>query len=286
MRQFIGYLRLVRLSNSLSASALVLVGTYMVITPPFPLRVLIAATAMWAITAFGYMTNDLFDLVEDRINKPNRPIPSGMVNVAHVRYVSGLLAAIALVLSMWLGPFEFLVAFLILSLLTLYNLRLKATAGQGNLLIALLAGCAILVGPIALYERTALHLEVDRLGLLIPPAAVLATFVATREVLKTIEDVEGDRHAGKETIATRWGVRCAIRIVSILAIATSLLGLSLIWILNYSVISLILLLIGVIGPLLYTIIYLEQNTTPSRVQRCLALLKGSYFVGILALLLA
>lgn len=59
---------------------MVLIGTYMVVAPPFPLRVWVAAVAMWAITAFsymtndfGYMTNDLVDLVEDRINNPTVP---------------------------------------------------------------------------------------------------------------------------------------------------------------------------------------------------------------------
>jgi hypothetical protein len=43
---------------------------------------------------------------------------------------------------------------------------------------------------------------------------------------------------------------------------------------------------GVHAPLVFSVAYLWGKTTPSRTNRCLALLKASYFAGILALLVA
>lgn len=42
---------------------------------------------------------------------------------------------------------------------------------------------------------------------LLIPAAIIGTFVSTREVLKTQEDVTGDDAVGKVTVTTRWGRR-------------------------------------------------------------------------------
>ncbi|MEZ4708204.1 MAG: UbiA family prenyltransferase [Caldilineaceae bacterium] len=43
------------------------------------------AAAMWFVTAFGYVSNDYVDVVEDAVNKPDRPLPRGTVSSAAAR---------------------------------------------------------------------------------------------------------------------------------------------------------------------------------------------------------
>ncbi len=279
--QWRGMLRLMRLSNSVPASLLVLIGAYLANGWPLAQPAWLAATAMWCVTAFGYTSNDYFDLTEDKINKPDRPIPAGLVSAASARWLIALLAVGALTFSALISTLAIVAAFTVLGLLMLYNLRLKATPGGGNLLIALLAGCTLLVGAVAIEG-----FNPPRLKPLLAPALVLTSFIAAREILKTLEDVDGDRIAGKQTLATQLGAHKVMRLIAALSVVTLLLSLIPFIQLSYSRTYLVLINAGVNMPLFYTTIYLWQDASPRRVSRCLALLKGSYFAGILALLLA
>jgi len=277
----IGLLRLVRLSNSLPASILVLMGAYLAGGWPLPRPAWQAAAAMWCVTAFGYASNDYFDVKEDSINKPDRPLPAGLVSARITTWLAGSLALGAISFSLLIGTLATSAACIVLGLLTFYNARLKATPGGGNLLIALLAGCTLLVGSVA-----ALGFQRNAIEPLLAPFSVLTTFVATREILKTLEDVAGDRMAGKQTVATRLGAPGVMRVIALLSLLTC--GFSLVpflWF-GYSIRYLVIIGLGVDTPLLFTTYYLWQDAQPQRVSRCLALLKGSYFAGLLALLVA
>jgi len=192
----VGICRLLRLSNSLSASALVLIGAYLTSRWPLPLTAWQAAMAMWCVTAYGYVSNDYTDLAEDRINKPDRPLPSGTVTITTARSFAFLLAIAAIGWSLTLGLVATIVASVVLGLLTLYNYRLKGIPGGGNLVIALLAGCTLWVGSVAVHG-----LNVEAIQPLLPVSLILGLFVLTREVLKTIEDIEGDQRSGRRTVA-------------------------------------------------------------------------------------
>jgi geranylgeranylglycerol-phosphate geranylgeranyltransferase len=192
-----------------------------------------------------------------------------------------MLALSALIVTLPLGTFPTLVATGVMLLLTLYNLRLKSTAGGGNLLVAGLAGSTLFVGSVAVLGLTA-----EALGPLVLPAAVIGAFVATREVLKTMEDVDGDRAVGKYTVATRWGLPVAAHVVSLLALSTVILTPLPHWLLGYSPAYLGVVAPTVSLPLLYSAHRLQREPSPACATRCLALLKASYFGGLLALLLA
>ena len=280
-RSAVGFVRLLRLSNSLPASILVLIGAYLAGGWPLPHPAWQAALAMWCVTAFGYVSNDYFDVKEDSVNKPDRPIPAGVIAPSSAAWLAGGLALCAIAFSLPVGLLPTLVACTVLGLLTLYNLRLKATPGGGNLLIACLAGCTLLVGSVATLGMTRYAILV-----MLAPASVLSTFIAAREILKALEDMVGDRMAGKQTIATRLGKRGVLRVIALLSgLLISLSLIPFIW-LGYSRLYLLVVNLGVSAPLLFTTFYLWQETSPQRISRCLALLKGSYFAGLVALLLA
>lgn len=284
--QWIALFRLVRLSNSLPASALVLVGAHLATPRPAPYqlppaRVWLAACAMWLVTAYGYASNDLHDIVEDRINKPDRPLASGAFSVRRGRQLVGVLALGALTCAALLGLAPLLAAGSVLLLLQLYNRRLKATAGAGNLLIALLAGAILPVGAVAAYGYDA-----HALLRVVTPSALLSSFVVAREMIKTLEDGSGDSQAGKMTVAVRLGEAATLRLVAVAAGGVVLFSLLAWRCLAYSSTFLAVTTLGVSIPLFFTFFYLRWQTTSLRTSRCLALLKGSYFAGLLALIVA
>lgn len=274
------HVRLLRLSNALPAGVLVLLGGRLAGASPLAHPVALAAAAMICITAFGYVTNDLADQVEDRVNKPDRPLPSGRVSPSSARRMAGILAGLGLFFSLRIGGVLPVVAGgTVLGLLILYNRRLKESAGPGNLLIGGLAGLTLSVGGYAAAGWAAVLPN-------LLPGAVLAAFITARELLKTAEDVAGDQAAGKSTAATVHGSRWVVRQVALLAGLTTLFSLLPMLLFDYTWAYLALITLGVDAVLIYAVIYLWRDASPRRVSHCLALLKGSYFAGLLALLLA
>jgi hypothetical protein len=74
-------------------------------------------------------------------------------------------------------------------------------------------------------------------------------------------------------------------LVALLVLLTVGLGFLPVVYLGYSWGYLAVLGFGVHLPLVFTVAYLWRKNTPSRVSLCLALLKASYFAGILALVI-
>ncbi|MEZ4865453.1 MAG: UbiA family prenyltransferase [Caldilineaceae bacterium] len=274
-------LRLLRLTNSIPTALLVLLGAHLIGAPLAQPRLWLAMGAMWFVTAFGYLSNDLADLAEDEINKPDRPLPSGVVSLPTARGLGALLVGGALLLSGRLGALPLLVAGMVLLLLLLYNWKLKAMPAIGNGLIAVLAAAALLTGAVAIYG-----LQWQVLRQLLSPMLPLALFITAREMIKTLEDREGDWQAGKATVATVWGSQGTQRVLWLLAVLLLLSSVAPVLLAGYSFHYLLVILVGVNLPLWYTLYQLALDDAPANVSHTLVLLKLSYLAGLLALWLA
>ncbi len=87
---------------------------------------------------FGFLTaflllagtmvyNDIQDVQADRVNSPDRPIPSGKVTIREAYGLSIVLSALALISSLVLGILTFLTALVALALMAYYNTHGKKT---------------------------------------------------------------------------------------------------------------------------------------------------------------
>lgn len=269
------WLRLMRPANSLAAAGLVLVGGHLATGWPWSSEVWQAAAAMWAVTTFGYVTNDLHDISIDRVNKPDRPLPSGRVRVEAARWMAMALAAIAVALASRIDTLAVGAAIAVLGALLLYNWVLKGAVLLGNALVAALSGLALGVGSYAAGQ--------DSLPWL--PALLVCLFILAREILKTIEDVEGDRRAGLRTLATARGPQQAARVYAwviggfvVASLAAGLLA-------RYSA-AYFLIILGVDIGLIQSARWVIGAPTPLCARAGLRISKVGYFLGLLALLLA
>lgn len=184
-----------------AAMSLVAVVIGGLVVPSFSLSaapdLALAGVVAALVAAGGNVVNDVFDLKIDRVNRPDRPIPSGRLPLPAAKAASVLLLGSAL-LGALVNAVVLGVAAFNAALLALYSYRLKGVPLAGNLSIAYLVGSTFLFGGAAVGGPV----EAVPLFLL----ASLATL--GREVAKDVEDRPGDLgHA--DTLATELGVRAA-----------------------------------------------------------------------------
>jgi len=203
-----GLLELTRPVNAVAAGALTLIGAYVagVSGSGIAIRSVAAAAAVLATvlaTAAGNAINDYFDREIDRVNAPNRPIPRGAVSPRGALWFSALLFLGATGAALLLPVLAIAIAAVNLLALIAYTEVFKGLPGVGNLLVAYLGGSTFLFGGVAVGGDIA---TVATLAAL----AALSTF--TREVIKDVEDVAGDREEGLNTLPIAVGERRALLI--------------------------------------------------------------------------
>jgi 4-hydroxybenzoate polyprenyltransferase len=184
--------------------------------PDFYIMLLVVLASAGA----GYAVNDLYDQAIDRANRPGRLVVGRLLSPAQATFVYLGLVAVAVGLPAWASPGLAanlqIISYLTNLALWAYAARLKKTPLLGNLLVAGLSAAPLwLVG--LLYPE--------------PPAlarlfAVFAFFISlVREVVKDLEDREGDAQHGCRTLPIVLGEPAARSVVQGLLVA-NLAGLS------------------------------------------------------------
>jgi 4-hydroxybenzoate polyprenyltransferase len=212
---FGGFIKIIRPENLLLVAfaqlmtAFFLVGTTnggLPVLKDYHLYLLIISTVI--LTASGYMINDYYDVKIDYVNRPKavvigKGMKRRMVMILHtVMNVVGIL--VGLLVHPKIGAITFVAAFL----LWLYSNTLKRLPFIGNLTVASLTGLAIWIVGIY-YQKS---------ELLIITYAIFAFFInLIREILKDIEDRNGDRKHGCKTLPIVLGFRKTKNIIFIIA---------------------------------------------------------------------
>lgn len=122
------FLRIIRLPNVITAASNSLAGAFCagVSLESWPVLAGLAFVSM-SIYAAGILFNDLFDLEEDRRERPERPLPSGDVSVRVAAISAIVLITAGLAVAWWLG-FRFgLVATVLVAAVLGYDLGMKRT---------------------------------------------------------------------------------------------------------------------------------------------------------------
>ncbi|MGZ4901928.1 MAG: geranylgeranylglycerol-phosphate geranylgeranyltransferase [Halobacteriota archaeon] len=164
--------------------------TYALLIPAF-----LAFAAVLLVTGGGNVINDYFDVNIDRINKPTRPLPAGLITQSEARVYASILLLLGTVLALFINPICLVIAALNSMLLIFYSWRLKRSALIGNLLVGYITGSVFLFGGATVY------------ALYIPSVLFVSAMFAitSREIIKDIEDVAGDRRMGAKTLPIRFG---------------------------------------------------------------------------------
>lgn len=192
--------RLLRLGPVVASASVCFVGA--LLARPVPIASLaLGLVAVGAAVATANVFNDIYDIAADRINVPERPLPSGAlsVRVAWLWFVGLLCTAVAS--GLLLGTFHAMWVGLTIGASILYSVLLKRVLVLGGLVVGALLGNALLFGAsLGSDPSAAIHLG----------SIEVALFTFGRETLKGIRDIEGDRIVGVVTVASVCGRRSAI----------------------------------------------------------------------------
>jgi len=165
----------------------------------------LAAASMAFVAAFGYALNDYYDASADAVNRPSRPIPSGMLSRKSVLGVAVFCLLAAALFALKLGVILQLALAGACGLVWLYSARIKRTGLGGNVVVSLLAASTLLFGGLSAgYVRPTFF-----------PALLALLTNLPREILKDVQDLKGDSLAGGRSVVSARGERFALRLASV-----------------------------------------------------------------------
>ncbi|MCD4844140.1 MAG: geranylgeranylglycerol-phosphate geranylgeranyltransferase [Methanosarcinales archaeon] len=216
---------LIRWANCAMAGSAAVAGTliaYLALPETVQVHIMhepfIVFLVVFFITGAGNAINDYFDLEIDRVNRPRRPIPSGRMSQTAAFIIALILFCTGIILSYWLGPACLFIAIFNSILLFLYAYILKQTVLIGNIAVGYLGGSTFLFGgALEIFEGTGI-MSVMILFLL----AGLATLA--REIVKDIQDMEGDLKAGATTLPIKIGEDKAKRAAAVIGLTAVMLS--------------------------------------------------------------
>lgn len=171
--------------------------------------------------AGGYVLNDYFDLKIDAINKPEKQLVGRFISkqkamlLYQVLTIPGIIAGISL--AWLLGSFSLAFIFIAVpGLLWFYSASYKRQLIIGNIIVAFLAGLSVFI--VGITEMVILQ---NKFGHLIFETeipqqiygwsggfaffAFLLTWI--REIIKDMEDIQGDRELECRTMPIVWGIQ-------------------------------------------------------------------------------
>ena len=269
-------LEIIRPVNALMGGIGVIVGalTSGFFTAPNWFALIVGYIIVFCVSAGGMIINDLTDIEIDRVNCPERVLPSGRLSIhgAKIQFAIYLVASILLAILTLNGIVVFIIA--IGQIITIgYSIKLKRWGFVGNLCVALLTAASILLGG-------ALQ---NRLDIAIWPALVAFLINVGREITKGIDDYAGDSQAGVKTLAVRFGPKKASIAAASFLVATLIVAF--IYVLLYFNVLFFVCLLGIGVVLAFIIVRLLRDPTPQNAHSLKTWQKIIMFAGLIAFIL-
>ena len=295
------YLKLIRFQNLLMLALMQLVFRYGFLelqNIPLALAdwqfyILVLATV--CIAAGGYIINNIFDVETDTENKPENVIVGKFISEtkAYNLYIGFTFIGVAMgfYLANLIEKPSFASLFIIIAAtLYFYATSLKQSLLIGNFIVALLLSVSVvIVGIFCLYPVT---FEENRpvmgllFGILLDYALFAFIINFIREIVKDLQDVNGDLNQGMNTLPIVFGVKKTTKLVFVLGFVPII---CIVYYINANLFASGLLyatvygLVFILAPLLYFSTKIWSAATSQDFQHLSTVLKWILFFGILSI---
>ncbi len=255
------------------------------------------AFATLCITAGGYIINDYFDVKIDRINRPENVIvgvhlsQKEAMRFYQITTFIGIFAG--LTVAFWVKSITLALIFILTpGLLWFYSASYKRQFLIGNIIVSLLSAVSIFV--VALLEAAQLKLEYGKLLFQTPILSTIYGWIGVfaifaflmtwiREIVKDLEDIEGDKQLECRTMAIKWGVKKTKNMLYILIafVILLLLYLNFYTLSFHSNFTLRYAFFGIILPLIAVSFMLFKANTSKEFHQTASFLKIIMLIGVL-----
>lgn len=263
----------------------------------FDFLILVISTCL--ITAAGYVINDYFDIRADLINRGTIIVGNTITrrmamlyhNVFNILGVIGGTYVSARIGYIWLGIFFILIS----GLLYFYSATYKRQFLIGNIIVALLV--AMVPMTVVVYDAAPVYVYYSQAATDFQGVAVLFWWVGgfalfaflttlVREIIKDMEDCEGDRETGRKTLPVVSGLMtCRSVVVFLLAVTITLLYL--VWLKHlHDTVTLVYISLLLVLPMAVVIFRVLTSREKKHLHSASLLMKFIMLSGILYSLVA
>ena len=254
----------------------VVIATIICLPTKIPeLYVILAAFSAALTAASGNIINDIFDIEIDKINRPLRPLPSGKITVKEAYTLYFVLLILSISFSLIISYLAFIIVIISNLLLLLYAKYLKRIPLIGNITVAFLTGMVFIFGGVVVENPSAA----------IIPATFALLVNLIREIVKDMQDFEGDEKAGIKTFPVKFGFQKSKFIILFISLALILYTLYPFITQIYRIEYFIVVMIIVNPILVYCLKILFQDHSLKNLNKISNLLKISMVFGLIAIFL-
>lgn len=304
------YLQLLRVGNLTFVAILLYVMEKWVATPLLQLEQFGELMPWWILTllivsvvgiaAGGYVINDYFDVKIDRINRPDNLVVTRIIsrdtamNLFYGLTAVGVIAGT--VVAWWTHSWTLLFTYVVIpGLLWFYSASYKRMFLVGNLVVAFASAIVPLLVAIAnadylhhLYQNALAYSPI--VGELYVWTGGFAAFAFlltwVREIVKDIEDIEGDREMECRTLPIVWGDKVAKIIATILLVVIATLIVYILFAVlpfshEWKSLPTRYVVFGLIVPILCSIVLLWAANNRTEYHRVQTIIKFAMFMGML-----
>ena len=255
----------------------------------FPIAVFLCILLVFLMAGAGNVINDVFDYKIDAVNKPDRPIPSGRITLKNARIYAGILyiisALISLIISYLINNFLFFVIIMCSAVIIYaYSRYFKAMPLVGNIVTGGMIGFCFVVGGFILLCHTK-NREIFMVSVYIGIIGAVAN--VARELVKDMEDVQGDQLGGARTFPVLYGKK-ASSIITILLLTVTVAVIIYLYTLGiFNIAYIIITMIAVIlcAYCIYALVASKLEPVEATCTQMIKLLKIAMAVSMLAMII-
>ncbi|MDR3626719.1 MAG: geranylgeranylglycerol-phosphate geranylgeranyltransferase [Ignavibacteriaceae bacterium] len=238
-------------------------------------KIIITALSGGIAAAAGNIINDYYDIEIDKINRPDRPLVSKILTPGEAVFFFTVFSFLSIVLSFFVNFTAFIIDISALALLFIYSFKLKRTVLFGNITVAFLTGLAFIYGGVA----------VDNLQFAIIPAAFAFLINLIREIVKDMEDLEGDKAAGICSFPYLYGFKRSKQVITVFSILL-IIATFIPFIYKFYRIEYFIIVMAIVNPVIvYSLKLLFNNDTKKNLNKISLMLKLDMLFGLIAIYL-
>ena len=284
MEKFKAGIEITRWPNCLMAAFAVIVGALAsgFYYNPQIINLVIGFFAAFLTAASGNVMNDVMDVDIDKINAPERVIPSGRLTRKTATIESIILMAVGVAVIFFTVNIYMIIIITTGSvLIMLYSTKLKRMGFIGNVTIGILTSYCLLLGGAVQTN----NFYWGPLIIAFWPAIIAFVMNIGREVTKGIDDLVGDEAEGVKTIPVLIGAEKSAYLVVIIMILTLILSPIPYLLSFFNTLYLIITVLIVDVMITYSIISILRDNSSENCHRLKKIQKFAMFIGLISFLL-